>query len=197
MDWIIKNFVNYIPHIFALLFFIVFLSIRNYYKTMPKTINYVSRKLTDSDLKMIKNKLQYMDDREFEIFISYLFNKMGYYSEVTPQTNDKGKDVIVYDYCGDNSKTYVECKRYSENLSVSREVIDKLIGAATMDNVQHTIVITTGRYTKQALECRQRCPWLELWYLGDLMNIIRQIDDTDIMRHLGFNREQWGVRIEY
>lgn len=145
---------------------------------------YKGTKLTKAQLKVIENFILKLHPRDFEFFVSYLFNYKGYATDVTPATNDKGRDIIVYGYKG-NDKTYVECKKYDSSNLIGREIVDKLLGACTLDGVRSAIIVTTSTYTKTAIECKKQCEWLELWYLDDLLEIIKGMTEQDLYKYLG------------
>nr|WP_257148037.1 restriction endonuclease [Bacillus thuringiensis] len=55
--------------------------------------------------------LEKMDPRKFEYLIADLFNSRGYQAQVTPGSNDGGKDIILWK---DDEVKFVEVKRYTK-----------------------------------------------------------------------------------
>lgn len=141
-------------------------------------------KLNKNQIRQIEYYIRSIDPREFEILVANLFRYNGYKVDLTPQTNDHGKDCIVYGY-KDKEITYVECKHYKESILVNREILQKLLGACSLNNVRSAIIITTSNYTKTAIECKKKCPWLELWYIEDLIDIIKEMNEVDLMNYVG------------
>lgn len=91
-----------------------------------------------------------MDAYEFEEYISKLFGRMGCQNvKLTPKSNDGGKDFTFT--MGDNLY-YGECKHYQRSASVGRPMIQKLSGAMTAGHAAGGVFVTTGRYTKEALQ---------------------------------------------
>ncbi|EJR49397.1 restriction endonuclease [Bacillus thuringiensis serovar thailandensis] len=63
--------------------------------------------------------LEKMDPRKFEYLIADLFNSLGYRAQVTPGSNDGGKDIILWK---DDEVKFVEVKRYTKE-SIGRPYI--------------------------------------------------------------------------
>lgn len=85
---------------------------------------------------------------DFEIFCAELFKKMGYKAEVTPKTNDGGYDIVLNK---DFEKSIVECKCYSQNHSIGRPMIQKLVGANQEVKADNMKFITTSKFSKEAV----------------------------------------------
>ena len=97
-----------------------------------------------------------LSPREFEELVCDLLNAQGYLVELTQQTRDGGKDIIVTqkshlgDFC-----IYVECKRYDRSNPVRVKLIRELYGTVMADNVTAGLMVTTSYYTKDAYEYRE------------------------------------------
>lgn len=124
--------------------------------------------------KQIIRLIRNMSPREFEVFIAEMFKTVGYEVELTPETCDGGKDLILY--ARDGRKIYVEMKHYSENNFVGREICQKITGAMTIDGADECIVVTTGRFNNNALECSNKYKNLTLMDLNDIMFMLKRID---------------------
>lgn len=85
--------------------------------------------------------------RDFEIFVADLYRHSGYQTEVTPESNDNGKDVIL---TRKKKITFVECKMYAEGNNIGRPPLQKLHGAMSKDKVERGIFVTTSAFTKTA-----------------------------------------------
>lgn len=85
---------------------------------------------------------------QFEYFCARLFESKGYRCEVTSATNDGGYDIS---FKTGQETGIIECKCFKPGSSVSRPMIQKLVGA-NLSNADHLIFITTSTYTGAAME---------------------------------------------
>ncbi len=108
-----------------------------------------------------------LDDRDFEMFCAEVFKKQGFEVELTKATGDYGRDIIL------NNSIYVECKKFDENNSVGRPILQKLLGAMDMFNIEKGIVITTGKYSNTAIEAARISGKLILWDSYDLFRFLK------------------------
>ncbi len=112
--------------------------------------------------------------REFEEFVCELLEKEGYNVELTKQTRDGGKDLIVIqksflgDFC-----TYVECKKYDKNMPISVGLVRQLYGTIMADNITAGMLITTSYFSKDAIK-----------YTNNLNHRIKLNDFNDIVKKL-------------
>ena len=81
--------------------------------------------------------------------------------ELTPASHDGGKDLIVRPRFGGSDITVVEVKLWKEK-KVGPDVIDKTFKAMKDHKANHALVITTGEFTKPALE-RAKELGVECW----------------------------------
>ncbi|MDY6114089.1 MAG: restriction endonuclease [Alloprevotella sp.] len=86
-----------------------------------------------------------LSPREFEEYVGQLYKSMGYKVEVTPYSNDKGIDVIMYK---DDTKYVIQCKRYKG--TVGSPDIQKFIGAIDHAKADKGIFVTTGMFSFEA-----------------------------------------------
>lgn len=163
-----------------------------FFKLLDKLFDlYVKRnnkKINNEWLKygfLSKYDLHRLDPFEFERWCGELLGKLGYTNiEITPERIDGGKDII----CKLNNETvYVECKRYvyDENASyqVTRDIVQKLVGAMVGDNVHHGIIMTSGKITDRAYEYIQTLPVnykVELWDGNDIIKLYREVRLNEI-----------------
>ncbi|UNK21024.1 restriction endonuclease [Paenibacillus sp. N3/727] len=106
------------------------------------------------ELEQTKNKkeitiddIDMMSGREFELFISDLFIKMGYTATATKSSGDQGIDVIAEK----NAKRYgIQTKCYSG--SISNKAIQEVSAGLKFYNLDKGIVITNNFYTESAIE---------------------------------------------
>ena len=97
------------------------------------------------NIDYLQNKIS---SRQFEVLIAELFEKQGYQVELTPPTNDGGKDIIVRK---GGQTCYVECKQHSNSNVVGRPLLQKLVGAMH-GNSEKGFFVTTGTFAATALE---------------------------------------------
>ena len=87
---------------------------------------------------------------EFQDMVAALLRAMGYYTPfVAPKGKDGGVDVIAYsDPLGATKPILkVQVKHYSENNTVSVDIVHKILGVAKGDT---PIIVTSGRFTEDA-----------------------------------------------
>lgn len=91
-----------------------------------------------------------MDGREFEHLCARIFERAGMGRvEVRGGVRDGGVDLLVRGPSGE--KTVVECKHWRG--TVGRPVVQKLYAAMVSEGAVRGIVVTTGRYSADAVRC--------------------------------------------
>lgn len=95
--------------------------------------------------------LDFMEGIEFEHFLSVLFRKMGYKTEVTKASGDQGVDLILHDI---NFKYAVQAKRYSDK--VSNSAIQEVFAGMKFYNCNKAMVVTTNYFTPSAVALAQK-----------------------------------------
>jgi len=108
----------------------------------------------------LKNELYNLSPREFELWCGEFLVNNGYSDVVvSPQGPDGGIDIKCSKY---DRMIYVECKRYwlsnKALYFVDEDVVKKLIGAMTADEVTEGMIITTGIVTDGAMEFIKTLP---------------------------------------
>lgn len=108
--------------------------------------------LTDAIYK--KPTLLYdLEPRRFEEFIAHIFSNNGFSVELTKATRDGGRDIIaIRSDMGIPSKYIIECKRYAKNNPVCVDVVRSLYGVQMAEGANKSIVATTSRFTKPAID---------------------------------------------
>jgi hypothetical protein len=99
------------------------------------------------------NEIDKMSGTQFELFLSKLYDGLGYFSEVTPPSGDFGADVITIK---NKTKTVIQAKCYGEGKSVGVEAINEVCGGAGYWNAQKKMVITNRYFTKSAIVSAER-----------------------------------------
>lgn len=160
----------------------LFLGYLNIKKDMSKT-NYLSINKRNF-LNLIEQAVQKMDGFEFEEFVGYVFSNNGFDVVKTSKTRDGGKDLIL------DNKIYVELKKYKDT-AVTRETVQKLIGACVSDGITCAIFITTSRYTTDTIEYFKDKKYgfvkLNLWYLDDLLTLCENLNYKQTLLYLGYS----------
>jgi restriction endonuclease Mrr len=112
-----------------------------------------------------------MQPHDFEKFVALLLEQMGYTAEVTPKTGDYGLDIVARKGA---EVIAVQCKKYREN-NVGNQEVQQLLGAMQLKgvNASRGILVTTSRFTKQAINQAMSTP-VELWDRDVLHPLIRR-----------------------
>ena len=140
-------------------------------------INHKALKNIGYSLDEIMDELVYnITPRQFEVMICELFHQHGYKTRLTAPSNDYGRDVILDD------NIFVECKHYSKNNYVGREICQKLLGSVQMMNAKRGIIVTTGQYHRNAYEVAGRVDNLQLMDITDIQTMILDLDTSRISK---------------
>ena len=91
----------------------------------------IKKQLTECDKRENKDWWINLTARDFEIEVSRYFNNNGYLTELTPQSNDGGIDVIAR---SSNETIYIQCKHYNTPVSVG--CVRELKGVMADDGVK-------------------------------------------------------------
>lgn len=86
-----------------------------------------------------------MTGDEFEWFVTYLFNQLGYKAERTKSSGDQGVDVIAQK---GKTKIAIQAKHYSK--PVGTHAVQEVVGGAKCYLADKTMVVTNNVFTKQA-----------------------------------------------
>lgn len=101
------------------------------------------------------NRLRNLSPREFEEYISFLFNQLGFSTEAVGRSHDGGIDVIA---SKDGIKHYIQCKKHiSSQVSVSD--VRSFCGALTDHLAKGKgYFITTNKFTLEAEKFAENQP---------------------------------------
>nr|WP_272507468.1 restriction endonuclease [Clostridium aestuarii] len=122
-----------------------------------------------------------MDPRQFELFTTKLFTKLGYRAKVTQASNDGGKDVILKKH---HQTYYVECKRYAPSNCIGRPKLQKLVGAAVADGIPmyNTIFITTSYFSEGAKKYAKKVN-MQLYDLQGILKLANTLSSYKLKVH--------------
>lgn len=163
--------VSGIIEIIIILYTIFKFVIKNLYKLFCRLYFYVKYRKVGLNYDEMVHIIKHALPREFEVICANLFKANGYKVELTPPSNDHGKDIIL------NNNIYVECKHYSEINQIGREISEKLIGSCAENGVKHGIIVTTGIFHQNAIDYANKINrageyQLELWDMKDILNLV-------------------------
>jgi restriction system protein len=124
--------------------------------------------------KIIKSGISEVDKmsgKDFEFYLKYLFEKMGYKAthighSASGHRGDFGGDVIVEK---DNIKTVIQAKCY--NGLVGIDAVREVMGAMKYYQCQKAMVVTNSNFTYEAITMAQRAD-IELWGRNKLIEKI-------------------------
>lgn len=94
--------------------------------------------------------------REFEHLVVKLLSKMGYGGQVdnaalvTKSSHDGGIDGVIKEDVLGFGRIYIQAKRYARDTAISREDIQKFVGALAVAQSNKGVFITTSRFSEHA-----------------------------------------------
>lgn len=113
-------------------------------------IRVVNKRILDK-IKRQPQAIYQLTPRQFEILVAELFEERGYKVELTQQTRDGGKDLIILDHREvGNLMIYAECKQNAPNRPVGVNVVSDLVGRMTADRATAGIVVTSSYFSPDA-----------------------------------------------
>ena len=132
----------------------------------------------DSDLKEV---LQRMDNYEFEHFVGDLWERMGWSTEVSTQSADKGIDVVATRRSPYEEKALIQAKRYGPTTTVGSPDIQQY---ASLKHQRHgvdkVLVVTTNGFSGQAEEIAHKLN-VKLVDGDDLVALIEELEAEDLV----------------
>jgi len=95
--------------------------------------------------------IYHLSPRQFEILVAELFEERGYKVQLTQQTRDGGKDLIILDHREvGNLMIYAECKQNSPDRPVGVSVVSDLVGRMAADRATAGLVVTSSYFSPDA-----------------------------------------------
>ena len=104
-------------------------------------------------IKNAKDAYEKLSSSEFEDYIASVFEMEGGFSIQTKKTRDGGYDICLVK---DQISYLVEVKKQNIKQKVGRPFLQKLVGANANINADRLIFVTTGYFTKDAIEYAQK-----------------------------------------
>jgi HJR/Mrr/RecB family endonuclease len=115
-----------------------------------------------TDLRLVNQRLldrigrkpeaiRHLTPRQFEELVAELYEERGYQVQLTQQTRDGGKDLIIMNRSDiGNFMIYAECKHYAPNRPVGVSVVSDLVGRMNADRATAGMVITSSYFSPDA-----------------------------------------------
>lgn len=147
----------------------------NNYKNDVKIYNDKFEEFTLNQLKLKKEFWYSLSGHEFEYEVAKLFEKIGFKTEVTKGSDDKGVDINLW-----SGKKYivVQCKAHKKRLSpaISRE----LYGTMKAHNAHEAFLVTLEGVSVKSLEFLENKP-IKVFDLASLISMQNQFIDQPIV----------------
>lgn len=129
----------------------------------PQPIVQVTQFFADSLIKHLQKNptdLHSLGRRDFEKLVAQLFDGFGYEVELTKQTKDGGVDIIALKHVDRISLKYlIECKRPDKGNHVAVNAVRELFGVLTHLDGSKMLLVTTGHFSKDAMDLFDAHPW--------------------------------------
>jgi hypothetical protein len=98
-----------------------------------------------------------LSPRQFEELVAELFLEKGYQVELTQQTRDGGKDLIIMNRSDiGNFMVYAECKHYRSDRPVGVDVVTQLFGRINFDRATAGMVVTSSYFSADARDLQSK-----------------------------------------
>ena len=122
----------------------------------------------------VKNRLQRMDDYDFEYFVGDLWERMGWECDVSQASVDAGIDVVATKSNPYPQKSIIQAKRYGPNTTVGGPDVQQYASLKQQESgVDSVVIVTTNSFTRAA---EKRAKELNV-KLVDGDNLVSMIDD--------------------
>ncbi|MDH5232738.1 MAG: restriction endonuclease [Gammaproteobacteria bacterium] len=160
--------------------------------TPNEALNQAAQNIRESVCEEILDTILSKTPYEFEKLVVKLLEKMGYggllenAGQVTQQSNDGGIDGIIKEDVLGLGKIHIQAKRYKRDISISREDVQKFVGALAGAQSTKGIFITTSGYSKPARDYVESLTGTTSIVLIDGSNLAEYIYDYG----LGMQTEQ-------
>ncbi|MFN3509678.1 MAG: restriction endonuclease [Allorhizobium sp.] len=123
-------------------------------RSLLKGVNFLPFDLLRT-LQQHPKMMREMNPRDFEVLVAELLTRLEFQVELTPRSNDGGKDIVGYRMVnGIPLKFYFECKRYAESNKVGVAELRSLLGTVNGHGSQANIgvLVTSSKFTKGSIE---------------------------------------------
>ena len=135
------------------------------------------------DTPILGNEFESISDRQLELLVAELYGKMGYSVIVTKKTRDGGRDVIAERRdTGKLEKLLVEVKHHVNPIGVSK--LRELLGVVSSEKVNKGVLITTSRFSKDAIVFAESNPRIEIIENSQLVKLLNEYLGTTWSKNL-------------
>lgn len=124
----------------------------------------IRRLITLHYLHMPLRKIDRLDGRKFEKYLSVQFRHLGYRVTLTAASHDYGADLILKRW---GKKTIVQAKRYKKNVGIA--AVQEAVAAIAYYEADRAMVVTNSGFTKSARELAAQNE-VELWGRREIMH---------------------------
>lgn len=125
--------------------------------------------------------LQRMNSRSFEYFIADLWDRLGYDTRVTKQSNDAGIDVIATKETDEGSeRVLIQAKRYGPSSKVSGPEIQQYAGLQLEHEDSTVVVVTSSGFTRPAHK-RAKKTGVDVYSGLDVLKLVREVNAEDVV----------------
>lgn len=134
----------------------------------PELIREAERPEIITDLRLVNQRIldrisrrpeavRQLSPRQFEFLVAELFEERGYEVELTQQTRDGGKDLIIMNRNDvGNFMIYAECKHLAPYRPVGVSVVSELYGRINLDRATARMVVTSSYFSPDAKVCQSK-----------------------------------------
>ena len=135
------------------------------------------------DTPVLGNEFKSISDRQLELLVAKLYEKMGYSVTVTKKTRDGGKDVIAERRdAGRLEKLLIEAKHHISPIGVSK--IRELLGVVSSEKVNKGVLITTSKFSKDAVTFAKSNPRIEIIDNRQIVKLLNEYLGTNWFKKL-------------
>jgi restriction endonuclease Mrr len=100
----------------------------------------------------VLSEIRSIKPESFEYFISDLWEYIGYNTNVTKHSSDKGIDIVASREFPYNERILIQAKRYGSESTISGPEMQKYGRLSGKEDIDTVLIISTGGFTKQAEE---------------------------------------------
>jgi len=133
-----------------------------------------------SDTEIIE-RLRQLEGYEFEKFVAELWQRRGWDTTVTTESNDQGIDIIATQSTPYHEKELIQAKRYHESNRVGGPEIQQYVSLRHQeDNVDKVVVVTTSSFTDSAISIAKKAN-LKLIDAAGLAQLVSTINASKLI----------------
>lgn len=124
--------------------------------TPTEALESAYQKILSERYDLILDTILSKTPRDFEHLVAKLLSRMGYggqvenASAVTKASHDGGIDGVIKEDILGFGRIYIQAKRYARDNAISREDIQKFVGALAVAQSNKGVFITTSRFSEHA-----------------------------------------------